>query len=382
MSKTTGVTRRKLYEMVWREPVEDVAAKFGLSGRGLAKLCERHSIPVPPRGYWQKRTAGKAGAKPPLLITEGDETIFSLWRRGPKPAATQAEGTEPSDPPVDPFFALYTAQLASCDRISKPKKTAAPHPVVAAWQQRERRTTEDDWAFRRQFDFAAKREATTSLQKRMWFLQDALFHHLTGQGFTIENRRYGMNAACAALRTVSVNFELSERIKQYRRPLTPEERAESMYASQKFRQIREPTGELVFDIKSPMPRTVPSRWQDEPDRPLESRLHEVAAGFAVAVAYRRKLDEDERRIAEARREAEEAAWHSRREREVEAERRQRVLKQAANWEEAQRLRAFVVAVGIATEEGRAPALHLPLSEWREWAEKVADELDPLRPRRS
>jgi hypothetical protein len=51
-------TRQQLYELVWTEPVEKLAGKFGLSDRGLAKLCERHAIPTPPRGYWARKQAG------------------------------------------------------------------------------------------------------------------------------------------------------------------------------------------------------------------------------------------------------------------------------------------------------------------------------------
>ena len=59
MDNQSNVTRRRLYELVWSKSVEKVAVDFGLSGRGLGKLCERHGIPVPPRGYWALKAAGK-----------------------------------------------------------------------------------------------------------------------------------------------------------------------------------------------------------------------------------------------------------------------------------------------------------------------------------
>ena len=45
----TFFTRRELYDLVWKKPAETLAAEFGMSGRGLGKLCERHGVPVPPR---------------------------------------------------------------------------------------------------------------------------------------------------------------------------------------------------------------------------------------------------------------------------------------------------------------------------------------------
>ena len=41
-----------------------LAGQFRLSDRGLAKLCARYGIPVPPRGYWNKL---KAGRPPPTF---------------------------------------------------------------------------------------------------------------------------------------------------------------------------------------------------------------------------------------------------------------------------------------------------------------------------
>jgi len=35
-----------------------VAKKYGISDVGLAKICRRNNIPVPPRGFWARRQAG------------------------------------------------------------------------------------------------------------------------------------------------------------------------------------------------------------------------------------------------------------------------------------------------------------------------------------
>ena len=57
------MTRDELYRLVWQYPITHLAARFGLSDVGLRKLCVRHAIPVPPRGYWSKLRA-KGGVKP------------------------------------------------------------------------------------------------------------------------------------------------------------------------------------------------------------------------------------------------------------------------------------------------------------------------------
>lgn len=36
-----------------------LAEEFGITGNGLAKVCDRLDVPYPPRGHWAKKEAGK-----------------------------------------------------------------------------------------------------------------------------------------------------------------------------------------------------------------------------------------------------------------------------------------------------------------------------------
>jgi hypothetical protein len=44
----------------------EVAKDFQISDRAMAKICARKQVPVPPRGYWAKKRAGKDVPKPSL----------------------------------------------------------------------------------------------------------------------------------------------------------------------------------------------------------------------------------------------------------------------------------------------------------------------------
>ena len=63
---SAALTRQQLYDRVWAAPMSQVAAEFGLSGGGLAKICDRLLIPYPPRGHWARAKAGRAAERPPL----------------------------------------------------------------------------------------------------------------------------------------------------------------------------------------------------------------------------------------------------------------------------------------------------------------------------
>ena len=76
---SAALTRQQLYDRVWAAPMTQVAAELGLSGGGLAKICDRLLIPYPPRGHWARAKAGRASERPPLL------------GRGAAPALTAGE---------------------------------------------------------------------------------------------------------------------------------------------------------------------------------------------------------------------------------------------------------------------------------------------------
>jgi len=60
------LTREELHNLVWAKPMTEVAKDFQISDRAMAKICARKQVPVPPRGHWAKKSAGKDVPKPAL----------------------------------------------------------------------------------------------------------------------------------------------------------------------------------------------------------------------------------------------------------------------------------------------------------------------------
>lgn len=81
-------SRAGLYDQVWSEPVERLAKTWGLSGWGLAKVCHRLRVPVPPRGFWAKVQHGRWMRRPPLpALQPGDaeEIVVHVRDGGDEP---------------------------------------------------------------------------------------------------------------------------------------------------------------------------------------------------------------------------------------------------------------------------------------------------------
>jgi hypothetical protein len=57
------ISREELYRRVWESPVTKLAKEFDISDVGLAKVCRKNNIPLPPVGYWMKVQHGKSVKK-------------------------------------------------------------------------------------------------------------------------------------------------------------------------------------------------------------------------------------------------------------------------------------------------------------------------------
>ena len=102
------IPRETLYEQVWTVPMSRLAQTYGLSDVGLAKLCKKHEIPRPPRGYWVKRQHGKSVRRPALPASSASEVLIE---RREKPGVAPT-GSAPPEVVVG--------------------KRRKPHPVVQA----------------------------------------------------------------------------------------------------------------------------------------------------------------------------------------------------------------------------------------------------------
>lgn len=131
------LTRAELYEMVWARPATKVGAELGISGVALGKICRRHEVPVPERGYWAKLAAGKPvrTVRLPTVTDRRLEEIRILGsavERLPAPVlaardqavALEAQATASGNPVRGPHIKAspYVDRLENKLRGAKPQK--------------------------------------------------------------------------------------------------------------------------------------------------------------------------------------------------------------------------------------------------------------------
>ena len=75
-----AISRERLYQEVWSEPMTSVALKYKVSASFLARVCTWLNVPRPQRGYWAKLAVGKVTKRPPLPIGIGGEYLDNSVR--------------------------------------------------------------------------------------------------------------------------------------------------------------------------------------------------------------------------------------------------------------------------------------------------------------
>jgi len=74
------VSRDALYELVWSEPMLNVAARFGVSSSYMARVCTALNVPRPGGGYWGKAAVGRAPPSPALPPARPGDRL--TWKKG------------------------------------------------------------------------------------------------------------------------------------------------------------------------------------------------------------------------------------------------------------------------------------------------------------
>ncbi|PLK68692.1 hypothetical protein C0V73_22750 [Rhizobium sp. TH135] len=344
-----------------------LAAEYGISGNGLAKVCDRLNVPYPPRGYWAKKAAGKPVVTLRLpKQKDGAPTSTVIWRP-----------PTPAPPPVlSPEVEQKIAKLtATKDTLVVSDRLLRPHKIIQKWldDRDERRKTAKRQADPRLREIMDPGE-WTPVERRIHRLCDALIKALERQGGKVqENQRRELEVTFG---DISIEFQLREKLKQVRRPLTKDEMRYRSAGERGWRQELEPTGLLVFAFKTWLPAGFKQeRLEPEPGA-MEGMLQEILISFltiAPLLQERKRQDQEDARqcmIAEHQR------FEERQRQKADAKRWQTFMDMAETVrrvEEAKRFGEMLRAMPFDPDEvveGRT------VSDWLAWVDEHLQTADP------
>jgi hypothetical protein len=374
VAEETRVSREELYEKVWTEPVRTVAKGFGVSDVALAKQCKKLKIPIPGRGYWSKKAAGKSVRRIPLPALPPNDAVTPRAKTfSPPPVIVNPELPAPVAEQI-----AFEADPANAIVVREDLRS--PHPLVKATRDvLEGKGPVESWRIGRtpRLDIDVSKEQ----RRRALRILDALVRAFEARGWKVDLGSGDDRKSYVTIFGQRLPFGIRETRKKVTDPPAKPERLLDgrIYTPWRSRQRDEYSGQLAFVIRYDWGYGVLKSWAETKTRRLEERLSEfiislVKAGYEELEAAKRSAErERERQEAEERWLAEE------RRREAEATRVRALLQQAESWGTSRRLHGYLMAVRAAAEShpGGLQA-DTELCNWLAWAESYARSIDPLQ----
>lgn len=371
---STSLTRQQVYDAVWTEPVSVLAPRYGMSDRGLGKLCARHKIPVPPRGYWARKEHGHSVKQPPLpkAPTHSPEYVIHFSCE----ATSVVEDEEPFRAEIafelEPKNQIHANTF---DRLSDSEVVASLKLLTKCHPDERGIVTPPTGAFNVRVSIAMRERALRAVEtlKRALAARDHQVKVVTKKD---EARSY-CNPEAKISKTVAV--VLGEDIEfgiQERSVSVPPSRRKNN-PTRNFGIELEPNGVMEFEILT-WSSYGRRRWRDGKNKKIEDQFNSIMIGFLeAAFSLKDSRAEAERKRLE-RIAAEERQAELDRLREEENARIQSARLQMNHLEESNRLKVLIDSIkAAATIEQLEIQPGSELHSWLEWLSLRAATLDPL-----
>jgi hypothetical protein len=325
----TELSREALFAAAWERPLTEIAEEMGITSTGLKKICDRHGIPTPGRGYWAQVRAGKRFPRPRLRPVKDPRlaqvrilgakplpevvvvVLAKVRAEVPPPSRRRGKRAEPGTSDPKPELAPVPAPALETDPVPTPEEPPARADLAAtrkAWS----RARPDELGFAESTDKGAVRArlGTEAMEPGLRFLS-RLLAATDERGWRLVATDTG---AVMEVDGERLTIRLEDRPKKIpheptRKELTDQAQRERWgYTGQVWRRWDEvPSGRLALVIDenhwTGLRRTFSKRAGFALEESIPVILEGLAGHAAMKAESRRKSEEEARRyaIAKARR---------------------------------------------------------------------------------
>ncbi len=381
-ARKTEFTREELYDLVWTEPMQTLAALWGISDVAFKKRCVRMRIPTPHRGYWAKKAAGRSVRRPvlpklPASVHASDLT--AVFTGAPKPPSGSPEAMEEATGPVadQARFEDLPANL-----ITVPEMLADPHPMVATAVHLLRKShTNAQHILVPSGKKMLAIKVSLGTADRAIGIYDALIKALAARGWplmveSVTEQERTFYRTVATVREEKIPIAIEEHIERTERASDPK----AKYPTDGKQWDYHTTGKLSLFMSLPYgTERVRGRWSDGAKHRVEDHLNDFVVGLVAAseaIKTKRLADEERAREWEAQRKREEAAEKRRQQ---ESARVRALNADMKAWRRAHNVREYAGALRKAAEAASMMGEESEFAWWVEWVEEYAERIDPLAP---
>lgn len=382
-AEVVEMTREQLYQHVWTTPIHLLSEALGLSDVGLAKTCVQMEVPKPGRGYWARMDAGDPVEQiklPPPSTEAVRKWKFNVVANRQR----RADWTE----------ANLSARIKgkSFPPVALPGQQEPLHDIAERHRVALARAKSDENGFVR-LDSQTLFSCEVSITMVPKLIR--AIHALVAQLEKRNCRLVRGNGQSAQLSVAQGNDRITvhwrEALEEFEREPTIEEKRKPSWTWQ-LKQKRA-TGKLTVEV-SAMGLRGQRSWTESESKPIEEVLARVVEKIAAAfeglelqrqreAERQRQRIESEKQYAELeakrekeRKEQQRVSEHQNKLQEIARVRRFNLGVAAQQWEDSERVLAFVNA--LEKHWSGEPAVELsPLQqEWLTWARAEAKKFTP------
>ena len=386
-------SREDLYSAVWSKPMMNLAEEFGISGRGLAKLCERLKVPVPPRGYWRKVSLGqliKKTSLPNVEFTRYDQwknkTSLDDLERRRKAVKEHSEifnnpDIEIKDKNIHEIASktLHAEQTRKTMMIVSEQDISSPMVKKFLLSQTENKNTRPS----NKYSGNLAIDVTDSCTLRAGLLMESLLQGFKERrwNFSIEKEEASPHVRMFVnLFGQKIYFAIIEPVTNKRFPLTEKERKayeEDHHYGRvpKYRYIPTATGRLLLSINDG--KRVYQSWEDRGKQLIEASIKEIMLGFIyIAIQSSNEtilaLEREQRLKLEQARKLEEERLKR-----LDAKRYEKLIADSEDYSRMRKIQDYVEYVKNQAQDQAAEPDN-EISKWLEWAQSKINDLNPLK----
>lgn len=374
------LSRQDLYNLVWSQPLRTLSERFGISDVALRKTCVKGSIPTPERGYWARKDAGQKLVQTPLPLRPpgmDDEVVVAgggaWWYRGE--AKDELQTPLPPPPEFPESIESVRDRIAKAiGRVSVPKAVHVWHPVIDALLKEDERRREQIRAAPYGFSWN-KPVFDTPVERRRLRILNSLFLAVSKMNGSPSTGEENKGHFYVRFFHHSVGVTLVTAKPSRRRVQVDSETKEPSQPGLTLSLLRSSQSESARFV-----------WQDEGTSKIEDQITEIAIQTVLAAEiqhrenallhhkfkaeHRARMEEEERK-----RKIEADRAERERIRRIEQAKIDRLLQDAAQFQQADQIRRYVNALRVRLQSVAA----LPnedFDRWSQWALANANRIDP------
>ncbi len=280
------INRKELYKKIWETPITRLSKEYGLSDVGFAKICKKHNIPRPPRGYWARKAAGYNVKQLPL--PPGDDVTIEIT---PNPYNRNANKNR------ELVARMSLSKQSDEEPIVVPSRLSSPHPLIKQSSEiLNGRQPDVDGIVNPPkkgcFDISVSRVSL----RRALRIMDTIIKALEGLRYEVY---LSEGHTKTKIHEVSISFGISEKLSnRKKRPEEHDLNGRYQFGHSRFIEERVPSGILCLTIHEADDFYIygcQQNWNDGKKSKLENRLNSFIDGLVTVAAAKIERDKEKKK---------------------------------------------------------------------------------------